>query len=112
MFVCIMHKKEKQVREKWKKTREHLDEKGKILYIKGEAIPLGLRYAGDVCSYQLLCSARIAFHLSGANETQQRRTDGLCPLRGFFFEKMRLLRRNASGRSASGTDRTIYQLNS
>lgn len=87
MFVCIMHKKEKQVREKWKKTREHLDEKGKILYIKGEAIPLGLRYAGDVCSYQLLCSARIAFHLSGANETQQRRTDGLCPLRGFFLEK-------------------------
>ena len=87
MFVCIMHKKEKQVREKWKKTREHLDEKGKILYIKGEAIPLGLRYAGDVCSYQLLCSARIAFHLSGANKTQQRRTDGLCPLRGFFLEK-------------------------
>lgn len=40
MFVCIMHKKEKQVREKWKKTREHLDEKGKILYIKDEAIPL------------------------------------------------------------------------
>ena len=61
---------------------------GKILYIKGKAIPrIAFCRKGLFISAALFCQD-IYFYLSGANETQQRRTESFCPLQGLFFQNL------------------------
>lgn len=84
-----MNKKWECVRGKWKKTRGHLDETGKSLYDTVESDLMTASCRNSSLSYQLLYSARVSHHISGANETQQRSMEAFYPfLCGvFFFEK-------------------------
>ena len=85
-----------------KKVCQHLDEMGKILYDMDKAAPKGLSSMENTfISAALFCRDNTHL-LSGANKTQQRRTESVCPLRVFFFEK-RLFLRVVFRQPASGT---------
>ena len=93
MQMCKLHKKGRQERGKWKKSGQHLDEKGKFLYDKHESNPwIAFRRTLYFILAALFCEG--IHHISGANETQQRCTESFCPLPGAFFSSSALMRGN------------------